>query len=123
MTRSVALLAVLLGLGLGSGCVSKSKAEAKARAAFWAGQQQAAQQLAARGPFVTFVGEVRNPQIPWTADLTLAKALVAAEYFGARDPSEILLVRGGEEMRIDPSKLLEGEDIPLQPRDVIELKQ
>ena len=81
------------------------------------------QQMLLRGPLVTVVGEVRNSQIPWSADLTLGKAIVAAEYFGVADPVEILVTRAGEEIRVDPKNLLGGDDIPLQPRDVIELRR
>jgi hypothetical protein len=61
--------------------------------------------------------------VPWTAELTLAKAVVAAEYFGDKDPTEILIVRNGKAIRCDPKKLLEGEDVPLEPQDLVELKQ
>ena len=114
---------LLLAAGL-SGCITKAKADAQARAAFVAGEQQAMrnmEQLKTRGPTVTVVGEVKNPRIPWTAELTLAKAVVAAEYLGTKDPSEILIVREGKAMRFDPKKLLEGEDVPLQPQDLIQL--
>lgn len=116
----------LLALGLAaSGCVTKATAQAQARAAFLAGQQQSLerlQQTQNRGPSVTFIGEVRNTLIPWTADLTLAKAIVAAEYYGATDPKEIVVTRDGQEMGIDPKRLLSGGDILLQPRDVVELR-
>ncbi len=104
-----------------SGCVSKAKADAQARTAFLAGQQQALQQMQVRGPSVTVLGEVRNKLIPWTADLTLAKAVLAAEYYGAKDPTEIIIVRDGEQIPVEASRLLSGEDIPLQPRDIIAL--
>ena len=74
------------------------------------------------GPSVTIVGQVRNSVIPWTPELTLAKALVAADYRGAHDPSEILVARQGKATRYDPKQLLTGEDVPLQPNDVIEIK-
>lgn len=119
-------LVLVLALALGwSGCVSKSKADAQAHAAFVAGEQQAMErmrQAQVQGPTVTFVGPVRNAQVPWTAELTLAKAIVAADYFATKDPSEITIRRGGEEIRVDPKTLLGGEDVPLQPRDIVELK-
>src|SRR5262245_14846994 len=95
------------------GCVTKATADAQARAAFMAGQQQALErmQTQAQGPTVTFVGEVRNNLVPWSADLTLARAIVAAEYFGPADPKEIVVTRSGQEMRIDPKQLLNGHDI------------
>jgi hypothetical protein len=107
---------------MATGCVSKSKADAQARAAFLAGQQHATQQLELRGPAVTVVGEVKNAIVPWTEDLTLAKALVAADYYGSKDPAEIIVVRSGEEFVVDPKNLFGGADIPLLPRDVIELR-
>ncbi len=117
----VTLLAVPL---LSNGCVSKAKADAQARAAFFAGQQQAAQQLQvqATGPSITVVGEVRNKLLPWTIGLTLAKAVIAADYYGARDPVEITIIRDNEQIHVDPHSLLSGEDVPLFPRDIIELK-
>ena len=49
--------------------------------------------------------------------------MVAAEYYGARDPSEITIIRDGQQIKIDPRRLLSGEDVLLQPRDIIELKK
>jgi len=106
-----------------TGCVSKAKAREQARAAFLAGQRQAIQQMQVRGgPFVTVVGPVKNTLLPWTGDLTLAKALLAAEYYGPKEPSGIVVRRGAEQIPIDPKRFLAGEDFPLQPRDVIELR-
>ena len=108
------------------GCVSKSKADAKARAAFLAGQQQAVMrvqqaQTQGQGPSVTVNGEVRNHVVPWTEGLTLAKALVAADYLGAADPGQILIVHNGRATRVEPKQLLSGVDIPLQPGDIVQL--
>lgn len=115
----VPLLAVLLG-----GCVSKSKADARAHAAFMAGQQQALarmQQVQGQGPCVTVNGEVRNRVVPWTEGMTLAKALVAADYYGAKDPGQIIIVHNGIANRVEPSQLLSGVDIPLQAGDIVQL--
>jgi len=106
-------------------CVSKSKAQAQARAAFLAGQQQAAmmsQQTRLQGPTVTVLGEVKNAVVPWTIDLTLAKAVVAADYYGQTDPTEIVIKRNGQEQRYEAKRLLGGDDVPLEPSDVIVLK-
>ena len=97
--RCLCLRLVLAAVAFG-GCVTKSKAEAKARAAFMAGQQQAMArmqqtQAQAQGPSVTVNGEVRNRVVPWTEGLTLAKALVAADYYGAADPGQIIIVHNG----------------------------
>ena len=112
---------VLLDLSM-TGCVSKSKSDSKARAAFLAGQQQAVQQLQPPGPSVTVIGEVKNKLLPWAMDLTLAKALLAAEYYGAQDPAQIIIIREGQIILVDPRRLLEGEDIPLLPRDIVEVR-
>jgi len=117
----------LLPLALAlSGCVTKATAQAQARAAFLAGQQQALermQQTQARGPSVTFVGEVKNNLVPWTAGLTLARGIVAAEYCGSGDPKEIVITRDGQQIRIEAKQLLSGNDVPLQPRDVVEIRR
>ena len=115
------LLAVACG-----GCVSKSKANAQAHAAYLAGQQQAIArmqqaQTQGQGPCVTINGEVRNRVVPWTQGLTLAKALVAADYFGPTDPGQIIIVHNGIATRVEPQKLLSGVDIPLQPGDIVQL--
>jgi hypothetical protein len=104
------------------GCVSKRKAEAKARAAFLAGQQDAiARMQRAQGPSVTINGEVRNHVVPWTNGLTVAQALIAAEYCGAHDPGQVIVVHGGIATRLDPKQLLSGVDIPLQAGDILQL--
>jgi hypothetical protein len=119
-------LAAALYLTLATGgCVSKGRADAEARAAFAAGEQQAMdrmRQTQPQGPTVTFVGPVRNTLVPWSAELTLAKAIVAADYLGPNDPTEIIIRRGSEEIRLDPKKLLGGQDVSLFPRDIVELK-
>ena len=119
-------LVFMLWLCLLTGCVSKSTAEARARAAFFAGQQQEAAILARQpqiqGPTVTVLGEVRNARVPWTVDLTLAKAVVAADYYGRIDPTVIVIQREGKEIPYDPKTLLNGQDVLLQPNDVIELR-
>jgi len=114
-------VAVALG-----GCVTKSKANAQARAAYIAGQQQAMTrmqqtQTLGQGPCVTVNGEVRNRVVPWTEGLTLAKAVLAADYYGAKDPGQIIIVHNGMATRVDPKQLLSGVDIPLQPGDVVQL--
>src|SRR5579883_799514 len=117
-------LATLLCLSLAGGCVSKKKADARAREAFLAGQRQAAmsnRQAQLQGPTVTVLGEVRNALVRWTLDLTLAKALVQAEYYGKTDPTQIVIQRDGKEIVYDPKKLLDGDDVPLQPNDVIQV--
>ena len=108
-----------------SGCISKSQADAKAHQAFLAGQREA---MMARAPqpnsnTVTLVGPVRTPSIPWTADLTLAKAIVNAGYQSSNDPKQIMIVRNGQAIPVNPKSLLSGEDVPLMAGDMIVLQE
>jgi hypothetical protein len=123
LTTACGLLLLAAAFG---GCVSKSKANAQARQAYVAGQQAAMarmQQLQTQtqGPSVTVNGEVRNHVVPWTEGMTLAKAIAAADYSGASDPSQIFVVRNGMATRIDLKQLLAGSDVPLQPGDIVQL--
>jgi len=105
-------------------CTTKSKSKAQARAAFVAGQQQAiARMLQPREPMVRVVGDVHNHILPWTEDLTVARAVIAAGYAGRVDPRVILIVRNAQEIRIDPRQLLGGEDVPLESGDVLEIRE
>jgi hypothetical protein len=110
--------AILILLAAAAGCTTKSKAKARAQSAFMAGQN-AGLRTQAQGMTVSVIGAVRNPIIAWTEDLTLAKAIVIAEFQEQRNPREIVIRRAGQEFRISPQTLLKGEDIPLQPRDEI----
>jgi hypothetical protein len=74
-----------------------------------------------QSPNINFIGPVKNPVVPWTTDLTLAQALISAQYTVRSDPREIILIRKGVASRIDPKKLLIGEDIPLQAGDIIQV--
>jgi hypothetical protein len=112
----------VLGFSL-TGCVTKAKAREQARAAFMAGQQSAMVRMSQpQKPVVTFIGQVQIPSLPWTADLTLARAIIAAGYIG-KDPKQILIVRGGQAVPVDPKQLLNGEDIPLQSGDLVQILQ
>jgi hypothetical protein len=105
------------------GCTSKSKAQSEARTAYLAGQQQAMMQMQVnRNPTVTVQGQVHNNVVEWTEDLTVAKAIVAADYYGKRDPREIILLRRGIASRVDMKVLSEGEGPLLQPGDLLELR-
>ena len=114
--------ALALALGL-CGCTTKSHANAEARAAYAAGQQQARMHMQeTQTPSVTVHGAVRNPLIPWTEGLTVAKAIVDAGYSGAQAPSQIVIVRKGVGYRIEPQQLLNGNDPPLQPGDILDIR-
>jgi hypothetical protein len=119
------ILLCFAGLALLSGgCTTKSSANAKARAAFIAGQQEAAMrmQMQTANPTVSVAGPVRHPVQPWTPGLTLSQAIINAGYTG-RQPSRILIVRSGRAITIDPKKLLEGDDMPLEIGDIVQINQ
>ena len=129
---ALAMVAVLAS----AGCVSKKVAAAQARAAYLAGQrdamaqivQQSASGVAEPSPDlaaitnITFAGPVENPVVPWSNGLTLAKAIVAAVYHSAVDPTMIVIKRAHQEIQIEPSRLLNGGDFPLLPGDVIQFQ-
>lgn len=107
-----------------AGCVTKGKAKADAQAAFLAGQQQAmARMVQPQAPVVTFIGPVRNPTVPWSEDLTLAKAILESGYNAPSDPKQIMIVRNGQAIPVDPQKLLNGEDVPLVAGDLVQIGQ
>jgi hypothetical protein len=122
------VLALILPLLL-AGCVTKAKADAQARAAFTAGQQEALR--AQQGPQqpqsgatqkVTIMGQVKNPVLPWQPGLTLAQAILDAGYSGSTDPTDVLVVRNGVATRVEVDKLLTGQDLPLLPGDLVQIK-
>jgi hypothetical protein len=120
-----ALLAVLLLLAVVlTGCTTKAAARREAeRKASIATQQSALAAQANQEPAVWFRGDVRNQRVPWTEGLTLAEALVAAHYTWNWDPRFISLTRNGEVHRINPKRLLRGQDNPiLEPGDVVEVR-
>ncbi len=73
-------------------------------------------------PEVYVRGPVRHPTVDWTDDLTLAQAIVAADYTGFMNPVLVRVIRHGqvaETMRgVD---LLRHKDVPLEPGDIIVL--
>jgi hypothetical protein len=113
---------VLFGLVLIAGCVSKTKSRMNAQQAFIAGQQQAMMAMQQKATTVEIRGDVKNMTIPWTQDLTLAKAIVAAEYQGRHDPTSVLILRNGAGIEIKAAELLQGHDEPLLPGDIINIR-
>jgi hypothetical protein len=107
-----------------SGCTTHSQAEVEAQTAYIAGQRDAFASLAAmQRNSVTVIGPVQNSEVTWTNDLTLSQAIITANYTGSSNPKEIILSRQGQTTRIDPQDLLQGQDVPLQPGDIITLQQ
>src|SRR5690348_2899477 len=109
-------LVMILFIAL-AGCTTRSKAKSEAKAAYMAGQQQAMERILQNRNAVTILGPVRTPLVTWTADLTLSKALIAAQYYARTDPQQITIVRDGQPIPVDPKQLLAGDDIPLQAGD------
>ena len=113
----------LMGVFL-TGCTTQSQAEVQAQSAYIAGQRDAFASLAARQRnSVTVIGPVQNSEVTWTNDLTLSQAIITANYTGSDNPRQIILTRQGQTTRIDPQDLLQGQDVPLQPGDIVTLQQ
>jgi ABC-type Fe3+-hydroxamate transport system substrate-binding protein len=120
---------LLLAAVVTSGCTTKSKARADAQTAFYAGQARAlSDQLATKTPppappnTVSIIGPVQVSALIWTSDLTLVKTIVAAEYIPAGEPSRITIFRSGQRISVNAATLLNGDDVPILPRDVVELE-
>jgi len=106
-----------------TGC-SGSNAKLREQEAYIRGQQQAIAAQQANQPAVWFRGLVKNPRVPWTENLTLTQAIVAAQYTSNLDPLNIKITRHGQTIRIDPKRLVRGlEDPPLEAGDLIELSR
>ena len=116
--RGPVVLAVLLTLA-GAGCTAPRPGPA-AHTPHPGPQPQPLPQLPE--PVVWIVGPVRWPVLDWHRNLTLAEALVAAEYLPEQAPRLILLHRGPLTIPIEPNRLLEGEDWALLPGDRIEIQ-
>jgi hypothetical protein len=115
---SVALVA---GIVLG-GCETKKEADARARAAYLAGVKQG-QAIEKTANTIWMIGNVKNTLLPWTEDLTLDKAIVAAEYQGTADPSQIVVRHDGEApVFVSAKQILKGFDMPLKPGDRVEIR-
>jgi ribose 5-phosphate isomerase RpiB len=114
---SAAILILAVGSG---GCATQSHSQADMRAAYMAGQRDA--YAAMQHTNIVVIGQVQTPEVQWTEGLTLAQAVVAANYAGHGNPKEITLTRQGESIPIDPKDLLHGHDVPLQPGDKIVIR-
>jgi hypothetical protein len=114
-----ALLSIILSFT--TGCETKSRARLEARQAYVEGQEQALEQSRPKPPVVTVTGPVHNRVIPWTDQLTLGQAYLAAEYTGYIRPRLLRVTRDGQTAEIKFSALVNGEDLPLQPGDAIQV--
>ncbi|MGA2244878.1 MAG: hypothetical protein ABSH48_07765 [Verrucomicrobiota bacterium] len=109
-----------------AGCTTKSTARLREQNAYLAGQNTVLQQHQAVGeadaPGVTIVGLVQHPHVPWVAGLTLAQAIITANYVGQDQPNQIVITRNGESAVLDASVLTNGQDITLEIGDTVELR-
>jgi len=118
---TILVLCGLTGVVITS-CTTRSSAEKRAREAFIQGQMLAQTQSAPQ--IVTIRGDVMNPTIPYTKDLTLARALLAARWRGIREPSFITIIRGEESFKLKTRDFFSaGEDLPLEAGDIIVLER
>ena len=123
------LNAVLIFLFLAAcGCANKAKQQVQIRRAYAAGEQaaraqmekaQQQQQQLTTDSQVRILARVRNPVLNWEPGLTLARAIVEAEYDNTRTPTAITIYRSNQQVSIDPQRLLDGEDYPLFAGDVV----
>jgi hypothetical protein len=122
---------LLLCLAL-SGCASKVSNQMQIRRAYAAGEQAARAQMQqaqqsqpalptpdSADPQIRIFGPVRNPVLPWSEGLTLARAFVEAEYQKPNTPVAITIYRNNEPLHVDPQRMLQGEDFPLFPGDIV----
>ncbi len=120
MKRCAAIL--ILFCVIFCGCKHHPTSKEREHAAFLAGQRQAmAQVQEANRTSIRIIGNVQNHEVEWIDGLTLAHAIVAAQSVDRRNPRQIVIVRQGERIAIDPQALLQGDDFLLEPGDTIEL--
>jgi hypothetical protein len=125
-------LILILAL-MGGGCANKAKTQEQMRRAYLAGAQAARAQMqqaqapqstpqmmpSTTEPQVRVVGSVKNPVLPWSEGLSLARALVEAEYEKSTAPSAITILRNNEPLQINVQQVLQGADYPLFPGDIV----
>lgn len=114
-----AVALAILSLVSVTGCVTKATAAAESRAAFVAGQKAAYQSMQSSATTVVVLGNVQKHEIRWVDGLTLTQALATADYTGLHDPTDIILKRNSVQTEINPKELLNGQNIPLRPGDVV----
>lgn len=119
----IPILAVLLLCGILAGCVSRGAARRDQLKAYEEGRQKALQEQMHHEPSVLFRGDVRNQSVPWREGLTLAEALLSAQYTWGWDPRVITVFRNGQGYPVNPKGLLRGSDNPvLEPGDLVEVR-
>jgi len=105
-----------------TGCASGEHKPSKAQTQFAAGQEEAFALLQRSGIYVVrMVGPFQRPVVLWREEMTLAQAILDAGFLGQDAPTQILIQHGLIMERIAPARLLQGEDVPIQPGDVIHI--
>lgn len=136
MNATRRLFVILLVVLTACGCASKKKHQAEIRRAYAAGEQAARAQMQqaqtpqsgappmqqTTDPQVRILGPVKNPVLMWSEGLTLAHALVEAEYQKSNTPRAITIYRNNQPIDVDPQLVLQGEDYPLFPGDIVYIR-
>ena len=81
---------------------------------------------ATNAPFaaILFSGDVKAQVVPWVEGITLAQALIAAQYTGFWDPHSITVTRNGIPYKVDVKKFLRGDENPeMQAGDSVEVRR
>jgi len=118
---SSALLVIVLGLST-VGCVTRSQSRLESQNAFLTGQNAALRQQLAQYNGITFIGAVKNAQVPWVVGLTLKQAVATADYIGEDDPRAVIITRQGDSAVLDADVLLNDKEIPLEAGDIVEIR-
>ncbi len=107
-----------------SGCSTQKKMEGQQQTSFLAGENaELRREQGEQFQTVTVMGDVQNSTVPYVEGLTLAQAIATANYLDPKAPKKILITRNGETAELDTKVLFSGATIPLEPGDVIELRQ
>ena len=115
------ILSLLLVMTL-CGCETKATARARARAAYAAGRAAAYHQFEEeQRTSIRVIGDVRISEIEWEDGMTLAGALLVAEYQNKGVPGEIFIDRHGLRIPVNMKAFLKGHDVILEPGDTVEI--
>ncbi len=111
--------ALMVGLLVTVGC--KSKPVSQGPPPVYADPAAMQEEMRRAQMVVQVRGDVRNRVIPWNEDLTLAGAIVEADYFGRMQPLSVTVSRGRKVQRFSATRLLAGHDMFLEPGDVVDI--
>jgi len=106
-----------------AGCASQLEVHRQVVDAYRIGRQEEAAAAAAKAqaPCVSVRGNVKNPVIPWTEEMTLARAILDADDQSLTSPRKFFLTRGNRTIEITARQLLNGYDIPLEAGDIVSI--